>query len=446
MLPDQIVTEETAKGERKAASGQAILGRWRVPFFYGWIIVAVCFCADFFATGLGQSTVPLFFKPMKDSLGWSLSQLVGATTAATIGGIIVAPFLGRIIDRFGVKPVMLWGTIVGGVGMILMTFVQEVWQYWLLYGSIAALGLAEFSGLASQSAVNKWFARRRGRALSFSTLGMTTGNIIMAPVVAFIITAFGWRQAWGVMGLTLLIVLVPVVLIFVRNRPEDIGLKPDGDWKPTGKEASRAPPLSDVTWTLREAMRTRGLWALVGTFAVGGATMGMQTSLAPYLITTHHMSNQAVGWVISGFWIPATASRLIWGQLVDKLPVRFCLFTVCVGRAVGVMSLALAPYPYNVGMWWVFAGLVGNSFGVLQPVLFGTFFGRKSFATIQGGVRPFLAVPGLILPLLVARLYDVTGSFAWGFLLCGGLGFLGCITSLFAVPSAKSADVAAAVS
>ncbi len=437
MSSDPLVTETPLASQRKAASGPAILGRWRVPFFYGWVIVAVCYCADFFASGLGQSTITLFFTPMKDSLGWSLSQLVGATTVATIGGICVAPFLGRIIDRFGVKPVMLWGSVVGGAGMILMMFIQQVWQFWLLYTCVAALGLAEFSGLASQSAVTKWFALRRGRALSFSTLGQTMGNIAMAPVVAFVITVLGWRQAWGAMGLTLLLVMVPLVAIFIHNRPEDVGLKPDGDWKPTGKEGLRVAKVSDVSWTLREAMRTRGLWALVGTFVAGGATMGMMVSLAPYLTLEHHMSNQAVGWIISAFWVPATISRLIWGYLVDKLPARFCLFTVAFTRSIGPISLALVPYPYNIGTWMFFAGLAGNAFGILQPVMFGNFFGRRSFATIQGGVRPFLAFPGLVLPIIVARLYDVTGVFTWGFLLCGCVGMLGAVAALFAVAPTK---------
>ena len=439
MPPDPIVTESPATPTPKIVSGPAILGRWRVPFFYGWVMVAVCFLADFFASGLGQSTISLFFKPMKDSLGWSLSQLVGATTAATIGGICVAPFLGRVIDRFGVKPVMLWGTVVGGVGMIALMFVQEVWQFWLLYTCVAALGLAEFSGLASQSAISKWFVRRRGRAFSVSTAGQGMGNILLSPAVAFAITALGWRPAWGVMGLTLLLVMVPLVLVFVRNRPEDVGLKPDGDWKPSGNEASRRQTPTDVSWTLGEALRTRSLWTLMGTFVIGGATMGMFTSLAPFLTINYHMSNQTVGWIFSGFWIPATLSRLMWGYLIDKFPVRPCLFTVCIGRGLGVISLVVVPYPYNIGVWMFLAGLVGNAFALLQPVMFGNFFGAKSFGTIQGGVRPLMAFPGLVLPLMVARLYDVTGSFTWGFVLCGSLGFIGAAVSLFAVPPKKSA-------
>ena len=437
MSPDPDVTEAPVASAKKPSSGPAILGRWRVPVFYGWVIVAVCFTADFFASGLGQSTISLFFKPMQDTLGWSLSQLVGATTAATIGGIVVAPFLGRIIDRIGVKPVMLWGTVVGGLGMILMMFIQEVWQFWLLYTCVAALGLAEFSGLASQAAVSRWFVRRRGRAFSIQTLGGGMGNIALAPAVAFVITLVGWRPAWGIMGLTLLLVMVPVVLIFVRNRPEDVGLKPDGDWKPTGQEASRPQVLPEVSWTLGEALRTRSLWALMGTFVIGGATMSMYISVAPFLTTKYQMSNQAVGWVLSMFWIPASLSRLMWGYLIDKFPVRPCLFTVCIGRGLGVISLVVVPYPYNVGTWMFLSGLVGNAFALLQPVMFGNFFGAKSFGTIQGGVRPLMSFPGLVLPLLVARLYDVSGSFTLGFLLCGSLGFIGAAASVFAVPPTK---------
>lgn len=424
--------------------GPAILGRWRVPFFYGWVIVAVCYVADFMASGLGGSTITLFFKPMGDSLGWSLSQLVGATTAATLGGICVAPFIGRVIDRLGVKPVMLWGSVVAGVGMLLMMFITQVWQFWVLYASIAALGLAEFAGLASNSAVSKWFARKRGRALSYSTLGQTNGNLVMAPIVAITIAWLGWRHAWGAMGLVLLSVMVPMVIILVRNRPEDVGLLPDGDVQPTGKDGASAMQITEATWTVSEAVRTKSLWVLLLVFLFGGATNGVMTNLAPFLVNVHGMSNTNVGWVLSGYWIPGTGARLIWGYLVEKLPLRFCLFCVCVGRALGPISLALVAYPWNIGTYYFFSGLIGNAFGILQPVMFGNYFGRKSFASIQGGMRPFLAIPQLTMPLLLSVLYEAQGSFTLGFLVSGGLTFLGAVAALFAVPPVKRSVASAA--
>ena len=425
-------TDAAVQAVAEEPSSPLILGRWRAPFFYGWIIVAVCYTADFFASGFGQSTISLFFQPMRDELGWSLKELVGASTAATIGGIFVSPFLGRIIDRFGNKPVMLCGTLVAGVGMVLMTFVQEVWQYWALYAAIGALGLAEFAGLASQAAVSNWFIYRRGRALMISTLGNTTGTIAGAPVVAFIITMVGWRQAWGVMGILLMGVLVPLVLILIHNRPEDVGLTPDGGWKPSGAAALRAAQVTDESWTLGEALRTRELWALMGVFVFGGSTIALNVTLAPYLNQEYGLSAQDVGWIISAFWIPASISRVIWGTLVDMLPARVCLFAVTVLRAAGPFCLAFTPYPINLGLWMLFSGLLGNAYGILQPVMLGNYFGRRSFASIQGGVRPFMALPGLAVPLVIAGLADYTGHFTAGFVFSGSIGLVGAACSFFA--------------
>lgn len=423
-----------AAGQAPAAAplSPLILGRWRTPFYYGWVIVAACYARDFFASGFGQSTISLFFQPMRDELGWSLAQLVGATTVATIGGIFISPFLGRIIDRHGSKPVMLWGTIVAGVGMVLMTFVQEVWQYWALYVAIGALVLPNVAGLAGQAAVSNWFIYRRGRALMLSTLGSTTGNIVGAPVVALILTLVGWRQAWGVMGLLLMGMLVPLILIFIHNKPEDVGLTPDGGWKPSGAAAVRAAQFTDEPWTLSEALRTRELWALMGVFMFGGSTIALNVTLAPYLNQEYGLSAQDVGWIISAFWIPASISRIIWGLLVDVMPPRICLFAVTVLRAAGPFCLAFTPYPVNLGLWMLFSGLLGNAYGVLQPVMFGNYFGRQSFATIQGGVRPFMALPGLAMPLVIAALADYTGHFTAGFIFSGGVGLVGAACSFFA--------------
>ena len=299
-----------------------------------------------------------------------------------------------------------------------------------------ALGLAEFAGLASQSAVSNWFIQRRGRAIMVSGLGNTT--IVGAPVVAFLITLLGWRPAFGVMGLAIMVVLIPLIIVFIRSRPEDIGLKPDGDWEPSGRGPARRPQATEESWTLREALRTRTLWALMGSFVFGGSTIALNASiLAPYLIQDHGMTAQEVGWVISMFWVPASVSRVIWGLLVDRLPARVCLFAVGFTRACGPFCLALLPFPFNLGLWMLFSGLLGNAYGILQPVLMGNFFGRKSFATIAGGVRPLMALPGLAIPLVLARLHDVTGVFIWGFLLSGSIGMVGAVCGLFVVAPTK---------
>jgi sugar phosphate permease len=246
------------------------------------------------------------------------------------------------------------------------------------------------------------------------------------------------------MGVAIMVFLVPLIVVFIKNRPEDIGLKPDGGWKPTGEAAARAPRVTDESWSLREALRTRTLWAMMGVFVFGGSTVALNGSvLAPYLIQVHGLTSQQVGWVISMFWVPASISRVIWGLLVDRLPPRVCLFTVTIFRATGPFALALLPFPLNLGVWMFCSGLIGNAYGILQPVMFGNYFGRKSFATIQGGVRPFMALPGMVIPLILARLYDMTGSFTWGFLFSGTVGMVGVACTLFAgAPKKKTSPPA----
>ena len=118
-----------------------VLGGVRVPFYYGWIVIGVVFLAEFTTSGMGGSTIPIFFPSLTEDLGWSLTSLLAALTAQSIAGMATAPLVGPLLDKYGAKPVMLFGAISAGIGLILLIWVQEVWQFWILYAIIGALGL-----------------------------------------------------------------------------------------------------------------------------------------------------------------------------------------------------------------------------------------------------------------------------------------------------------------
>ena len=272
-----------------APSKGAALGLWRPSFFYGWVIVAVVFVAEFAASGMGGHTISLFFKPMNETLGWSLTKLTGAVTAQAIAGIALAPLVGALLDRYGARPVMFFGALSAGIGLILLTTIQEVWQFWLLYAVVGALGLHELGQLTGPVVVAKWFVRRRGRAMALATLGQPMGGMVMAPIIGLLIVTVGWRQTWALMGIALLVVMVPIVLLLVRRQPEDMGLKPDGD--PAESEApsrplgAPGPPPAkpETTWTLREALHTRTVWVLMVALNLIGLSAGVFTiHMVPY--------------------------------------------------------------------------------------------------------------------------------------------------------------------
>ncbi len=420
-----------------------ILGRWRVPFFYGWVIVGVCFIADFMAAGLGGATISLFFRPMMDSQGWSLTSLVGAVTAASLLSVAVSPFMGRIIDRFGSKPVMLWGALVAAAGMFAMTRIDQVWQFWLLFACVSSLGLGELGQLTTSSAVAQWFSRRRGRALALSGVGNTTGIAVLAPVVAFSIAWVGWRETWLLMGILLLLVMIPIILVFMRSRPENIGVGPDGEPLSLPAEGAAAPATVAGEWTVREAFRTRSLWILLLAFVLGSAFNAVFTLVVPFFVEQEGMPNTSAGWIISAYFGSSIFARLFWGFMLERWQARYCMALAFLSRAITPALMIVIPYPLNIGAFLFFGGFIGGAMGVLQPVTWSNYFGRKAFASIQGTIRPFLAIPQFALPLLLALMFDRLGNFNVGFMLLSVLTLLGAGVALLSTPPVRPAEAIA---
>lgn len=405
-----------------------LFGRWRLPFFYGWIIVAIVFVSEFVASGVGTFVTPLFFDELHQEMGWSLTLLTGALTAQTLANALLGPIMGNYLDRFGARPVMVFGCIVAGVGLLLLTQIQEIWQFWILYGTVGALGLAEMGGFTGPVLITKWFVRVRGRAMSISTMGTTIGGVVMAPVVGVLIATYGWRGTWGIMGIVVLAFTLPLVILFVRRQPEDLGLLPDGD-RPGQEPGERARSArqqrfagTEDSWTMKEAMRTRTLWYLVvGLNMVNMSANALVIHLIPFLTLQEGISSQTAAFVVSMRLVGSSISRLVWGFAVDRFPMNACLAVGFCARAVAPLSLALLPYPMNV--WIVVSSSVlGGGFQVLQPMAFSNYFGRAHAGAIQGATRPFLTVSTLSGPLVIAFLYDSTGSFDIGFLIAGVLG------------------------
>ena len=390
------------------------------------------------ASGVGPFNVPLFFKPMTDSMGWSLTQLTVALTAQAIAGMVISPLVGPLLDRYGARPVMAGGAIIAGVGLIFLMGIQEVWEFWVIYAIVGALGLHEMGQFTGPVVVSKWFIRLRGRAMAFATIGVSAGAMVMAPIIGFLIPAIGWRQTWGVMGVSLLIIMVPTILILMRRQPEDLGLLPDGD-APEGSEDSPTTTAStrqvkEPSWTLGEALKTKTLWILIISLNLVGL-MGSPiiTHTVPYLTLQESMSIQMVSVVLVLRQVGGSFSKLMWGFLVERIPVRYCLSAMYAIRSLGPLCLILIPYPYNVPPFVLFTGL-GAAMSVLQPVVFANYYGRAFIGTIQGTMRPLLGVSQLAGPLLVAIVFDATGTFDVAFLACVVVGLVAAAIALLATP------------
>lgn len=412
-------------------------------FYYGWIIVAILFLAELIGSPTGGPAISLFFVPMADSLGWSLSQVVGAVTAKSVAGMVVAPFMGAMLDRYGARLILTFGFLFAGIALLFVARVNEIWQLWILFALIGALSVEGAGRLSTPVVLSKWFVRRRSRAIAIASSGQLLGGALMAPIIGLMIGKVGWRSTWKVLGIAMVVVNVPLMALLMRNKPEDVGLQPDGAITGTenaeNQELNNASmdALQEESWTLKEAIKSRTLWTLLSVFTLitftGSAVIYHQVNF----FTGQGMSRQFASYVMSTTFLLGVLARLFWGLAMEHTSVRNSVIVMSMCRAIGTLALIATPYPFNMVGFLLFWGLLGGAFGLLQPVAFANYFGRRYQGSIQGAVRPFLELAHMLGPLATAVAFDSGRSYQFAFGIAFGLASAASVIALSVSPPIK---------
>ena len=229
------------------------------PAFFGWRMVAVAFFVDFIAVGFFFYSYGVFFKAIAAEFGDSrLGVGVGISVTQVVGAIL-APFIGRALDRYPLKHVMGLGATAMGTGFLLLGFVQNPLQFYLVLGLFIGFGAGAMGQLATSKLVSNWFVLKRGTALGLAATGISVSGVVMPAITAWIIGEYGWRNGFVAYGVITLMVVVPIVLRFVVSRPEDLGLLPDGATEKTSLPPPK-PPLRT-----KEFVRNPNFWFLLTT-------------------------------------------------------------------------------------------------------------------------------------------------------------------------------------
>ncbi|MSP78834.1 MAG: MFS transporter [Dehalococcoidia bacterium] len=416
--------------------------------FYGWVIVAVMFVTSAMSMAMGGLNFGLFIKPMGDELGIGRAAFGWASTARQVVGAVTSPTLGKLIDRYGTRfvlPVTISVTAIGLLGLSLVTNSGH------LIGIFAFMGIAGLGGgnaLVTSVPIAKWFVSKRGRAMSYVSLGLSIGGIIFVPLTQVLIDAVGWRHAWLILGILGPLVVIPLAIIFLRRHPEDMGLRPDGE--PSiiagvgASGAVRSAADAEVQWTLKESIRTRTFWQLLLTFSLvtlGQSTVGlhriphfMDRGLDPGLV--------AFASIMDTFF--AGVSILGFGVLVRKVQPRFL---GAAGFLIIIVAIASNIFTYTpVMMFWSF-GVWGLGVGVnilLQNYLWADYFGRQNVGAIRGIVMPVTLFFGGIGGPIAGYVRDNTGSYDSIWWAGIALMALAAITLALSAPPRKQTALAAA--
>src|ERR1700736_4570007 len=270
----------------------------RLPFFYGWIIIAVTFVT--MAIGVNARTAfSLFFPPIIEEFRWGRGFSAGAFSFGFLVSGAVSPLIGRTMDRFGPRAVMELGVGLMAAGLLLAPLTTRPWHLYLTIGVLVGAG-SICLGYSGQSLfLPNWFNRRRGLAIGLAFAGVGIGSVTLLPWVQLMIEQTGWRTACTAMGIMILVVLAPINLL-LRKRPQDVGLEPDGD---AALSASAAKPVSNIVdpvwaatdWTLRRALRTaRFWWIALGYFCGLYIWYAVQVHQTKYLLDIGFSANVAV--------------------------------------------------------------------------------------------------------------------------------------------------------
>jgi MFS family permease len=422
----------------------------RAPF-YGWVVVAGAFLVLFMTYGT-QYAFGIFFAALLEEFGWSRASLAGVFSLYTVAYSACALAAGHLTDRWGPRVVIALGGSLLGLGLVGMSRITALWQPYVLYGVVAALGMST-AFVPCSATVARWFVRRRGLALGLSSTGVSLGAFTLPPVAYYLVSRLGWRGAYVVFGAAILLTL-NLAARLMRRDPESAGLAPDGDraaerraGSPDGSPRTAGPQPRDVqrlalstraaadgAWSVAAATRTLAFWMLLAMFAA---------TWVPVFIPMVHLVAVAAGLgvppflsatVVSALGAADLGGRLLFGAASDRFGRRPAL---AIGLALQVAAFAGLAVASGLGTLYAGALVFGFSYGAVSalfPAIVSDFFGRARAGSLVG---IFFATAGSMAalgPLAAGWIYDRHGTYGPAFWLSAVFNAVALVLLLFTHP------------
>jgi MFS family permease len=389
--------------------------------YYGWYIITVAMVGAFLCGGMtSQVFFSVMLKPITNDLGWTRTEVTGAVALGTLSGGLLAPFAGVLVDRYGARVMAPIGAIAVSLALYLLGSVHSLWVFYVSFILARGLSSTTVTGIVSQSLAVNWFRRMRGRAFGMIAMAVPLGGSVGAIAAQPIIDGPGWRTVFIVFPSLLLICFVIPAVVVYRRRPEDLGLLPDGDIAPQPGVPRRPTLAPEISWTLREAARTKALWLLISGLFIGTLANGAVSFHLVAYYTDKGMSSSIAAVAISVYALFGAIANFIWGFLVERMSERLLLASAMV---LSSLSLGLMlPVQHAAPAIAVAAlyGMAARGEGTLVNTILAQYYGRDSYGRIAGIVSPFNSIALGIGPLLASICFDLSGSYTIAFAIFSG--------------------------
>jgi len=354
---------------------------------YSWVVAAVTFVALMGAAGF-RATPGVLIVPLQNEFGWNRAIISVAVSINLILFGLTGPFAAALMDRFGLRTVTVGALITVATGALLTTVMNAPWQLYLLWGVVVGLGTGCMASVLAATVANRWFVQRRGLVLGALTAAGATGQLIFLPGLGWLAQSAGWRLAAITVGLAALAV-VPVVALFLRNRPSDLGLRAFGATEADTTPTNTGSPIANAFRGLRLGVRSRDFWLLGGSFFICGASTNglIGTHLIPASMD-HGMAEVTAASLLAVIGVFDVIGTLASGYLTDRFDSRWLLFFY-----YGLRGLSLLFLPYVFGspqfaliLFIVFYGL--DWVATVPPTvqIARRVFGAQNFAIVYGWI------------------------------------------------------------
>ena len=386
--------------------------------FYGYWVLLGAFLLHFLDSGVYFYGFSVFYTPIREEFGWSAAMVAGAISFSRLEGGIEGPIVGYLIKRFGPRKILTIGVVLTGLGYMAMIYVDSPLMLYLVYGGILSIGYNMGFTHGLSTLITNWFIKKRTRAMSMYALAAGIGGAIVVPLISKSIVLYGWRTTAILCGLAFWVVGLPAAYLF-RNRPEDMGLLPDGESPgaylnpETGepKTVITEPELSTMDALKSVTFRRLLLAESLRTFLLGSIVLHQ----IPHLVNIGIEADTAGG--ILGMMIFASIpGRALFGFLGDYIQKNKLLAATMITQGIGVLILAFAN---NIIHVYAFVVIYGLTYGGCIPLLMafrGDIFGRDNFAQMSGIMSPFRMIGNVVGPVFAGYLFDITGSYRIAFL------------------------------
>jgi MFS family permease len=416
-------------------------------FFYGWTIVAVGFLAHIASAFSISSTLSVFLKPLSNDLGISRGVFSLIRSGEILIGAVAAPLVGTLIDRHGGRWLMAAGGMVMGTGLLLLGQARDFWQFLFFRWLLVSPGDALMGQMVVNVSISRWFVRMRGRALALAGMGHGLAKVGMPLFAATLIVHAGWRSAWVAFGLLTLALVVGPSLLFMRRRPEDMGLVPDGSSsahhdnqapaKQGGSARARRSVIAEVAWSRSEALRTPAFWLIVTTFGVAHVGVsGLNLHVFAFVSDQGH-PEMVAALVMSIIAIMQFSTPMVWGLLAERSDIGRLIMAKFVIQAAGI-SLALStPGVLSLYSGFFLYGIGMGGTSILAEMIWANYFGRISLGKIRGMGSLLTHAFSAGGPPFFGFLFDSTQSYFLSFSIFIGLLFASAFLSLFLRPPEK---------